>query len=138
MSASLACQEAQRGLLVSHSPLTALVPATSIVDAHTLPSRFPCVLVGEGQELQLGDVVGVDRFTTLYSDYHVWVQEPGFALTKQIAGEVRAALAAQTWTQDGFRCLDTAFVTARYIRDESRETAHGIVTLKSTIERLPT
>lgn len=132
MSASLAFQLASRAILIANSAVTALIPADNIVDANGRPEIFPRVNMGEDQELPADDVVG--RYTRLLSTMHVWVQEPGLEGAKTIAGAIRKALILQTWTQNGFSCLDTRLQSARYLRDPNGQTSHGVITFQALIE----
>ena len=134
MSAALATQSAQRGLLVGSSAVTALVPADSILDTGTRPEGFPRIIVGEDQELPADEVVG--RYTTIFSTLHIWSHGDGLAGAKAIAGVVRSALHMSLWQRDGYRCIDAKFQNARYVRDPDGETAHGIVTIQSVVEAL--
>jgi hypothetical protein len=132
MSASLAFQLAARGILIANSAVTALIPATNIIDANGQPELFPRINMGEDQELPADEVVG--RYTHLLATMHVWVREPGLAGAKAIAGAMRKALILQTWTQNGFCCIDTRLQTARYLRDPDGLTSHGVITFAALIE----
>jgi hypothetical protein len=136
MSAALAFQKATRALLIANPDVLALVPETHILDVIGAPERFPTISIGEAQELQLGEVAGVDRYSTLYGTLHVWSRD-GLANTKLIAGAMRNALRGQTWSRDGFQCLDMRFENARFMRDPDGVTAHGVLTIRATIEELP-
>jgi hypothetical protein len=134
MSAALATQTAQRGLLVASAAVTALVPVGSILDTGTRPEGFPRIIVGEDQELPADEVVG--RYTTIFSTLHIWSRGDGLAGAKAIAGVVRSALHMNLWHRDGYRCIDAKFQNARYVRDPDGVTAHGIVTIQSVVEAL--
>jgi hypothetical protein len=134
MSAALAFQQAARALLVGSADVTALVPADNVVDANGRPERFPSIHLGEDQELPGDDVVG--RYTELFATMHIWTREPGLAQAKAIAGAVRRALNLQTWTLNGYRCIDTRLDSARFLRDPDGQTGHGVVTIKAVIEEL--
>jgi hypothetical protein len=132
MSASLAFQQAARGILVADSGVTALVPAANILDANYEPEAFPRVVIGEDQELPADDVV--NRYTELNSTLHIWTREPGLAAAKAIAGAIRKALVLTNWTQNGFVCIRTMLLSARYLRDPDGQTGHGVITFKSLIQ----
>ena len=132
MSASLAFQTAARGILVADSDVTALVPATNILDANSQPEAFPRVVIGEDQELPADDVV--NRYTDLNSTFHIWTREPGLESAKAIAGAIRSALVLTSWTQDGFVGIRTMLLSARYLRDPDGKTGHGIITFKTLIQ----
>jgi hypothetical protein len=134
MSASLAFQTHARALLVADAGLIALVPADNIVDANGRPEVSPRIVLGDDQELPADEVVG--RYTKLAATLHVWVKEPGLVQTKTIAGRLRRILSGQRWTLDDYRCMDTRFQSARFLRDPDGETTHGVVTFEATIEEL--
>ena len=136
MSASLAAQKAQRATLIASATVATLVPADNILDASGALDRFPAIVLGEDQELPLGDAPRVDRFAVLHSTLHVWNREPGLAGAKTIAGAIRDCLANATWTRDGWQCLATEFESARFLRDPDGETAHGIVVFTQTLQRV--
>ena len=128
MSASLAFQQAARGILVANSDVTALVPAANILDANYEPECFPRLQIGEDQELPADDVV--NRYTDLNSTFHIWTREPGLENAKAIAGAVRKALVLTSWTQGCYVGIRTMFASARYLRDPDGQTAHGVITLR--------
>lgn len=136
MSASLAAQKAQRARLIADAGVTALVPADNIIDASGPFDRYPSIILGEDQELPLGDTPRVDRFCTVHSTLHVWSREPGLANAKRIAGAVRASLVNATWTIDGWQCLATEFESSRFLRDPDGETAHGVIVFTQTLQRV--
>jgi hypothetical protein len=131
MSASLAFQKVARALLTADSDLVSLVPADNIVDANARPEVYPKIVLGQDQELPAdGTVFG--RYTNLFADIHIWVEEPGLAGAKTIAGVIRRVLRDRLWEQDGYRGIDTRFGSARFIRDPDGEHSHGIVTIEVT------
>ncbi|HVA17799.1 MAG TPA: DUF3168 domain-containing protein [Candidatus Dormibacteraeota bacterium] len=132
MSASLAFQQAARGILVADSGVSALVPAANILDANFEPEAFPRVQIGEDLELPADDVV--NRYTKLNSTFHIWTREPGLAVSKAIAGAVRKALVLTSWTQNDYVCIRTMLVSVRYLRDPDGQTAHGVITFESLIQ----
>jgi hypothetical protein len=137
MSASLTFQKFARAALIADLDVTALVPADNIVDANARPEIYPRINLGEDQELPADEIVS--RYTTVISTLHVWVREPGLATAKAIAGEVRRVLnrpSRLVFEANGYRCIDSRFASARFIRDPDGITAHGIVTFESVIEEI--
>jgi len=132
MSASLAFQIAARAILIANADVIALIPAANIMDANGQPELLPRINMGEDQEIPADDVVG--RYTRLLATMHVWNREPGLEGVKAITSAVRKALILQTWTQNGFCCIDTRLVSARYLRDPDGLTAHGVITFQALIE----
>lgn len=135
MSASLACQKAQRALLIADAEVTTLVPADHVVDGSAVLDLFPRINIGDDLEAAIGNVPRVDRFCTVHSTLHVWNREPGLAGAKAVAGAVRDCLANATWTRDGWQCLSTEFESARFLRDPDGETAHGVIVFTQTLQR---
>jgi hypothetical protein len=135
MTPALAAQQAIRTALVADADVLALVPATHILDTSGMPERLSSIVIGEGQELPLNDdIPGVDRYSTVFSTLHVWTRD-GQAAAKSIAGAVRACLRGTTWTVGTFKCLDTRFESARFMRDaDDPALSHGVVTIRSTVE----
>ena len=134
MSASLAFQTAARLALVGDPGLIALVPADYVLDANGRPDTDPRVILGEDQELPGDDVVG--RYTELYATMHVWSKEPGVKRAKLIVSAMRRVLNGQRWNDGSYRCLDTRFQSARFLRDPDGESTHGVVTFKAVLEQL--
>jgi hypothetical protein len=137
MSASLTFQKFARAALIADLDVTALVPANNIMDANARPEVFPRINLGEDQEVAADDVV--TRYTTVIATLHVWVREPGLATAKAIAGEVRRVLnrpSRLVFEASGYRCIDSRFASARFLRDPDGVTAHGIVTFESVIEEI--
>jgi hypothetical protein len=131
MSAALAFQKVSRVRLAADTAVSALVPAAHIFDANERPEVFPCIRLGEDQELPGDDVVG--RYTKLFATLHIWNEEPGLAGVKSMSDAVRRCLRGQRWSIDGYRCLDTSFVSARFLRDPTG-IAHAVVTFEAVIE----
>jgi len=137
MSASLACQKAQRAMLIADAAVTALVPGDNIIDSSAVLDLFPRINIGDDLEQPIGNVPRMDRFASVTSTLHVWTREPGLAGAKTLAGAVRDCLANATWTRGGWQCLSTDFESARFLRDPDGETSHGIVVFTQTLQRVP-
>lgn len=131
-SPSDALEVAIRDLLIDHTPLTNLVPEESIGDRHALPRTFPCIIMGESQEVPAG--VSFDRrHVTAYCTLHIWDQMPGLGTVKTIAELIRDALRGVDLQPVGYRLLDLSWSGARYMRDPSGK-AHAVVTLEALLE----
>lgn len=136
MSAALALQKAIRGRLTGDPAVTALVPAANIFDRHARPTAFPCIILGEDQEVAADEVAR--RHFRVYATLHLWQKEPGLTGVKAIAGAVRRALRDGPWPLDQHYCHDLAFSGARFLRDPKSETvSHSVVTIEALIEELP-
>jgi hypothetical protein len=134
MSASLAFQMAARRALIADAGLTALVPSDNVLDANGRPDADPRVILGEDQELPGDDVVG--RYTELFATMHVWSKEQGVKRAKLIVSAMRRVLNGQRWNDGSYRCLDTRFQSARFLRDPDGESTHGVVTFKAVLEQM--
>jgi hypothetical protein len=134
MSAALAFQKGARLVLATESAVVELVPEDRILDTNARPEGFPRIVLGEDQEFPADDVVG--RYSNVFATFHVWTQEPGLAQAKEIAGIVRTALTRLRWEKDGFRCLNTKFQSARFLRDPDGKTGHAIVTFLAVMEEI--
>jgi hypothetical protein len=124
---SLSLQSAMRGALISDAAMTALVPAANIYDRHARPEVFPCVVLGEAQEI--ADDMTLERHHfRLYPTIHVWSREPSLIAVKAIAYQVRKTLvsASHAWPFIDFRYENT-----RFLRDPDGVTSHGVVTFEA-------
>lgn len=130
---SLALQKAMRQRLIAHGPLTALVPASAIVDRNARPEVFPCILIGEGQT---GAPEGLARHRhEVYADLHLWKAETGLVGVKLIAQAVREALADMPRLIDQNRIADLYVQQSRFMRDPDGVHSHGVLTVAAVIVR---
>jgi hypothetical protein len=135
MSASLAAQKAIRARLVATTAVTALVPATNIIDRNARPNPDPSIVIGEDQELD-DDRIARD-VVRIYSTVHVWKRENSLVGVKAIAGAIRNAIAAAPMpVTDGWHFADCHVSTTRFLRDPDGETAHGVVTIESLMREV--
>jgi hypothetical protein len=129
---SLDLQKAVRAKLINAAGVTSLVPAASIFDRHGRPETFPCVLLGEDQEIS-EDLTLDNGWLRVFPTLHVWTAEPGTTGAKSIARAIRAALASGVTLEEGGRIIRLRFASARYLRDPDGEHAHGVVTFEALI-----
>lgn len=116
MSPDLALQKALRMQLVADAAVTALVPASAILDRNSRPAPDPSIIIGEGQWLPGGDIARNTCVVTL--DLHAWKKELGLAGAKAIAGSVMAAVKAfPRGPADGYHIGDLRVSMVRYLRD---------------------
>jgi hypothetical protein len=130
---SAALQKAIRDALTANADLTALVPAIAIMDRTGRPERFPCIILGEGQEVNADLMLDGDQlraFVTL----HVWSRDGSLVGVQQITRAIRSALKHGMGTLELGIMLDLRFESARFVRDPDGETSHAIVTFESLIE----
>lgn len=130
MSADLAAQKAVRTRLVTTGTVTALVPATSILDVNQRPAPDPSIIIGEGQTLEGDRTDRRDQHVIL--DIHVWKKEAGLVGVKAIAGAIRTSVHSSNLpAEDGYHFGDCHVASMRFLRDPDGETAHGIVTVEA-------
>jgi hypothetical protein len=127
MEPALALQSAVRTRLIGASALTALVPASSILDVNLRPAVMPALLIGEGQTIP-DEGLRRDRHQ-VFLTLHVWALETGTVLVKQAVGAVRDALADTFWAIPGLEVADLCFESVRFVRDPDALHSHAIVTL---------
>lgn len=137
MTPEISLQTAVRQRLVTTAAITALVPATSILDRNERPAPDPSIIIGE--KTVRDDNGGIARSrVTVYMDLHVWKREPSTAGATEIAGQIRKAmLANRLELEGGFHCVDTRIAAVRVLRDPDGLTCHAVVTVESIVEELP-
>jgi hypothetical protein len=135
-TAPLIIQQAIRNALVTDAGLTALVPATAILDTNSRPAPSPSIILGEDQIVDDGEMIARDVLT-VYSTLHLWKKETGLVGVKGIAGEIALTIRAnRPALSGGFQLVDWFVSQTRFLRDPDGVTAHGVVTIESTM-RLP-
>ncbi|ARE39858.1 hypothetical protein RGUI_1717 [Rhodovulum sp. P5] len=129
IDASLDLQKALRARLVASTEVLGQVPAAHILDRNSRPEVFPCILIGESQSLA---GAGLSRIRQeLHSDLHIWAEEPGLAISKTIAGAIRAALGEGPWSLDHHHVADLYIQQVRFLRDPDGIHSHGVMTLRA-------
>lgn len=137
MSAELAVQIALRARFVTTADLTALVPASNIVDRNSRPALDPSIVLGEMQTVDEGDSIARTRFR-VYSTLHVWKREPALSGVRLIGWAIRSAIRpGRLDLGPNFHCADCLVSSSRYLRDPDGETAHGVVTIETLVQELP-
>ena len=135
MSAAIAVQKAIRARLIGASAVTALVPATSILDRHARPAPDPSIILGEDQTVQ-GEGLARDM-VRVFSTLHLWKREPSLEGVKAIAGTIRTAIhAGRLDLETGFQCGDCFVSSSRFMRDPDGETSHGVVTVETMVSEV--
>lgn len=133
MGVDLAVQRAIRARLVGSAEVTALVPATSIVDSHQQPAPRPGIVLGETQLADEGSSLQ-RAHTRVWHTIHVWKREPSLEGAKEICAAIRAALMnGRLALAPGFHAADLRVSTIRALRDPDGETSHGIVTVQCLV-----
>lgn len=135
-------QYAIRDRLVNTANVTALVAATSILDASTRPELFPCIILGETQTM-----IGMDTLqrdvAQVFLNVHVWTREDNMTDLHAIMSSVRRAMRTSrffethnsTTMPDPENSIIDAFIEdTRTMRDPDGVTAHGVITIKGLIQ----
>ncbi|WP_353641965.1 DUF3168 domain-containing protein [Mesorhizobium sp. WSM2239] len=134
MEPSLDLQKSLRNRLVATSAVTALVPATSILDRNARPELDNAIIIGEGQTLP---DEGLARHRhQAFADLHIWRKEVGLAGSKQIAGAIRDALNDGPLTLDHFRIADLRIASTRFLRDPDGIHSHAVMSLEARLVEL--
>ncbi|MFO1202987.1 MAG: DUF3168 domain-containing protein [Tabrizicola sp.] len=136
MSAELALQKAMRGRLISVPAITAIVPATRIVDRHSRPYGPPLILLGSDLTTRDPQMpLARDRVNVTH-DLHIFLNELSFEGSKRLAGLIRMALeaAALPATDEPWRVVDCWAPRTRFLRDPDGETSHAVVTVEALLE----
>jgi len=133
---SLALQKLIYARLSGDAGVTALVPATSILDRNHRPEQFPGIIIGEGQSV-LGDYIQDSYHDEAFIDVHIWVSEIGLTTAKAIAGAVKDAIRTGPWSVDGYYASNVRTVSARYMRDPDGMFSHTVLTVKGILIELP-
>lgn len=135
MTPELALQKAVRQRVISTAEITALVPATSILDRNERPAPSPSIVIGEGQSMDEGNSIA-RTLTRVYLDLHIWKREPSTEGVKAIAGAIRSALKVKITGDDTFHFADCYVQSARFLRDPDGETSHAVVTLNALVQEI--
>jgi hypothetical protein len=130
MSPSLNLQAGMRAALVADPAMTALVPAAQIFDRHARPEVFPCIIMGEMQEM-LDDMAIERNYVRLFPTIHVWDREAGLINVKAIAWQLRKTLVASQTVRLGL--VDFRYNDTRFLRDPDGVTSHGVVTFEALV-----
>jgi len=131
----LALQKALRAVLVASEGVTALVPATSILDRHHRPAPRPSIIMGE---TDLRVLSSFDRSVWSVSHtLHVWTREPSTELAKRILSAISQAVRSERPDLDaGYGLADWRIDLVRALRDPDGETSHGVLTVVATVQEV--
>jgi hypothetical protein len=136
MSADLAVQKAIRARLIDTSAVTALVPATSILDRNARPAPRPGIVIGDAQEVDEGTSLSRTR-TRVFHTVHVWKTEPSREGVKIIAGEILKAIrGARLDLGANYHCADWRVSNTRTMSDPDGETSHAVIVVECLVEEV--
>lgn len=137
MSASLDLQKALRAQLVASPELMALVPADHVLDRGGRPERFPCIILGEAQEIAEDRTLDREHVRVV-ATVHVWARESGIIVSKQAANAIRQAVLEWAPVLDDHHVVDLRHVSSRYMRDPDGETSNAVLVIEALLqERRP-
>ena len=132
-SISRSLQRAVRQALTSSSTVTAFVPPAAIVDRHGPPQRFPCIILGEGQEIDAG--LATERnVRELALTVDVWSRDPGLTEAKTITTAVRSSIGADL-ALEGAHLVDLHFASSKFVREPNGASGRGVMTILATVEK---
>lgn len=135
---SLALQKAVRDRLAADAGVLALVPANSIFDRSRRPETFPCIIIGEGQTINLSDTI-MRNHVRCYADLHVWAEEDGTVLSKQTTEAIYQALQARFFAVAEHPVIDFNVASARFMRDVTNAAqphSHAVISVSALMERM--
>ena len=130
MEPTLDLQTAIRTRLVNHPAVTALVPASAILDRHTRPELDRLIIIGEGQHFASDSYESWHE--RVFLTVHVWIHADDFAVCKTVADAIRRALRGTPWHASG-HVVHGATITSRFLRDPGGEYAHGVVSIDAVL-----
>lgn len=131
---SLALQKALRARLVASSDLTALVPAENVIDATNRPLRFPCIKLGEGVSAFAAPYVRYHDKASL--DVHVYVQEEGLMISKEIVGAIVKAIRGTFPNSAEYRFFSVIPTGSRFMRDPSGQHSHAVLSIEALLQEV--
>ncbi|WAJ30953.1 DUF3168 domain-containing protein [Antarcticirhabdus aurantiaca] len=134
MSAALAVQKALRSRLVATPSILERVPAVNILDRNARPNPMPSIIIGEGEEVDEGDIAR--RNVRVHLTLHLWQKETGTTGVKGTAGAIRSAVLKERLIADGFHVADCRVSMTRFLRDPDGEHAHGVVTVETLVHEV--
>jgi hypothetical protein len=130
-------QKALRARFIANAGITALVPATNILDHHQRPALDPSIVLGEDQVIDQAITIMRD-YVRVFSTIHIWKKEPSTAGVKAISGAIRRAVGRVTrldLTDADFVCSDMKVDSARFLRDPDGETSHGVMVINCLVQQ---
>lgn len=131
-------QYAIRDRLVNTATVTALVPATSILDLSSRPELFPSIILGETQSM-LGQDLLNRSVSAVFLNLHIWTREKGMTSVHEIMGSIRKAMRTSRHfnTPDAdYSVCDAYIEDSRTMRDPDGASAHGVITVKGLVQEL--
>lgn len=131
---TLALQTAIGDALVSSPAVTALVDPADIRGGSLRPDSFPCILMGSGQTIFLGNASGAQYVARVFLDLHIWAVEDGAATAKAIGFAVSNVL-KEAPDAAGFSIDEFGLPAIHWMRDPEPAIAytHGVLTVEAVM-----
>jgi hypothetical protein len=131
MEPSLPLQGAIRARLVASSAVTAIIPASAIVDRNTTPVLDHSIVIGEAMTGPDGGITRTRHMVV--ADLHIWRKEAGTVGSKQVAGAIRDALTDGPLSVAGYHVADLRIASTRFLRDPNGTHSHGVLSLEARL-----
>lgn len=134
MISTLEFQKAVFAQLSLDATLTALIPATSIVDAAD-HDGMPVLRIGDITEGN-ADLTYDQSYTTLIANFHCFTKETGKIANAEIMKRVRTLMESGfNPTMTGFNMCGLRFDTVRFMRDaDDSDICHGVLSYDILME----
>lgn len=131
---TLALQTTIGDALVASPAVTVLVDPADIRGGSLRPDSFPCILMGSGQTIFLGNAAGAQYIARVFLDLHIWAVEDGAATAKAIGFAVANVL-KEAPDAAGFSFDEFSLPSIRWMRDPEPEKAftHGVLTVEAVM-----
>jgi len=131
---SLALQAAIGNALAADPAVTALVEPVRIRGGQMRPDHFPCILMGNGQTVFLGNASGGQYVARAYVDVHVWAEEDGADMAKAIGFAVMNVLqVAPVTTSFAIDAFEPPAIRWMRDPDPAKSYCHGVMTVEAVM-----
>lgn len=131
---TLALQAAIGNALAASPAVTAIVAPAHIRGGSMRPDHFPCILMGGGQTIFLGNASGSQYVARVFVDLHVWAIEDGADTAKAIGFAAMNAL-KKAPAASGFAFDDFSLPSIVWMRDPdpAQSYCHGVMTVEAVM-----
>ncbi|WP_175577721.1 DUF3168 domain-containing protein [Mongoliimonas terrestris] len=133
--AAFALQKAVRAALVNSPAVSALVPASAIMDKGARPEVFPAIVFGLADTIAEDLTLNRNHFRVVLA-LHVWCREEGREQLYAILQAIQEAL-TQGIEIDDFQLVDLPPASVRASHGASGDYSHGLVTVEALLEKRP-
>lgn len=132
---ALAFQTAVRASLVASPSVVALVQPDNIRAGGTRPDRLPSVILADAQTEFLGCAAGSQRLARVFLTLHIWAQEDGADIARQIGVAVYQTLEFGPKGAADITVDDWQHPRLVWLRGPKPELSltHGVMTLEAVV-----